>query len=379
LETLDVAQAAAAYAQAPLGCTENQTVEKRLPFFVRNIALKLTKNQKQAAYALYQTMIGQATHLPPVSHAFAQQVKQAIDKQTQRAGGLTAAQQLTTMLIDLADLLDDDSVRALALRAQGNVYLYQQAYPDAIRCYRQAAALYTLHQQPLSAAEAEVGVVGALAQLGRYQEAEAVYQRISQLFARLEQWRPLAKVTGNLTILYNRQGRDREALAFADEAGRLLRRLGPTGLESLPLIENNRAISLRNLGRFADSIAASQSAYTLNQQLGQSAEGARAPSRPWPSPTFCAAITTERSNSMTKRTMPCALAVGCAMRWPASWKRPIVCSNCDALPPCCKNVTRSPRSFSGTRCRIFCCAPTSIRQPLTPASAPPIMPKPEQR
>jgi CHAT domain-containing protein/tetratricopeptide (TPR) repeat protein len=276
LETLDVAQAAAAYAQAPLGCTENQTVEKRLPFFVRNIALKLTKNQKQAAYALYQTMIGQATHLPPVSHAFAQQVKQAIDKQTQRAGGLTAAQQLTTMLIDLADLLDDDSVRALALRAQGNVYLYQQAYPDAIRCYRQAAALYTLHQQPLSAAEAEVGVVGALAQLGRYQEAEAVYQRISQLFARLEQWRPLAKVTGNLTILYNRQGRDREALAFADEAGRLLRRLGPTGLESLPLIENNRAISLRNLGRFADSIAASQSAYTLNQQLGQSAEGARA-------------------------------------------------------------------------------------------------------
>jgi CHAT domain-containing protein len=272
--TQQFTQALADYETMQVAATCDRALEDFSAAFVRFLTAKLAQGHKADAVTHYQAHPDPA-HLRQAGQPFAALIKQAIDQQTQRAGGLVVAQQLTTLFDELATLLDDEPMRALAWRAQGNVYLYQQSYQEALTCYDRAVQLYNQGQHRLSAAEAEVGVVGALTQLGKYKEAEAVYTRISAIFTQFEQWRPLAKVTGNLAISYNRLGRDYEALALAAEASRLFRRLGDAGLASLPLIENNRAISLRNLGRFGEAIAASQDAYTLNCQLGQTAEAAR--------------------------------------------------------------------------------------------------------
>lgn len=65
------------------------------------------------------------------------------------------------------------------------------------------------------------------------------------------------------------------ALEKFDQARTFYQELGQAGARCLPMVEQNRAIALRNLGQFADSIAASQRAAHLFAQLGQTAELAR--------------------------------------------------------------------------------------------------------
>lgn len=244
-------------------------VEARL---VCTLALEGCRDDAQRRFQSQQALFERHQVLMPL----AQELKKEGDRQTQKATGIPRATQFAKVILYLADLASDDFLEALGLRAEGNVHLYSHDYEVAVNCYSKAAQLYRRHEAELEAAWAEVGSVGAFAQWGRYAEVEAVYERISEVFRRYEQWLPLARVTGNLTLMYSRLGQDVKALELANQARELFRQLGSEGEHSLPRIENNRAISLRNLGRFKESIQASQIACEINLKLGQDAEAARA-------------------------------------------------------------------------------------------------------
>jgi CHAT domain-containing protein len=244
-------------------------VEARL---VCTLALEGCWDDAQRRFQSQQALLERHQVLMPL----AEELKKEGDKQTQKATGIPRATQFAKLILYLADLASDDFLEALGLRAEGNVHLFSHQHQEAVDCYDKAAQLYRRHEAELEAAWAEIGAVSSLAHLGRLAEAEAVYERISQVFRGHKQLFPLAAVTGNLTIMYKDLGKDVEALHLAEQARALFYQLGSEGESSIPRIENNRAISLRNLGRFEESIQASQIAVEINMTLGQTAEAARA-------------------------------------------------------------------------------------------------------
>ena len=190
---------------------------------------------------------------------------------------LNGAQQILALLGSLADETCNPFHLALALRAKGNFYMIGQAHPEqAIACYDQAAAIYRTHGHALNEAGALVGKVGALAHVGRFDQAMAVYEWASQILSLHGRWLQLAGMSLNLSIAYSRLGDETQALEMADRAYELYGRAGKAGEPFIPWVENNRAICLRNLGRFSESIDASQRASCLLTQLGQSVFAAQA-------------------------------------------------------------------------------------------------------
>jgi CHAT domain-containing protein len=76
-------------------------------------------------------------------------------------------------------------------------------------------------------------------------------------------------------VIYNRLSNDLDALRMFDQARLATQRLGAQGDATLLMIENNRAIHLRNLGRFQAALDAGDAANVLATRLGQMAEAAR--------------------------------------------------------------------------------------------------------
>jgi CHAT domain-containing protein/tetratricopeptide (TPR) repeat protein len=167
--------------------------------------------------------------------------------------------------------------RALALRAEGNAYAIGQGnYQQAIVCYDAAAEIYGRLQQIRDQAWSQNGKIYALANLGKYEEALAVGQWAAQVFHELAEWLPLAELTVNLAIMHGRLGQDTTALALLDEARALYRQSGPEGAQQLPVVEMNRAILLRNLGRFHESIETHLALLQTYKSQGKAVDAARA-------------------------------------------------------------------------------------------------------
>lgn len=202
-------------------------------------------------------------------------LKRAFDKLL--SSDLNHSKQILDLLYYLAGKTGHPFHLALALRAKGNFYMIGQADPEpAIACYDQAAALYQAHGSILNEASALVGKVAALAHLGLSDQAMIVYQWAAEILTSHQQWIQLAGMTLNLTIAYNRLGDDVNALEMANRAARLYAQAGTEGEAFIPAVENNRAAYLCNLGRFEESIQASQRAVYLLNQLDQSALAAYA-------------------------------------------------------------------------------------------------------
>ncbi len=90
-----------------------------------------------------------------------------------------------------------------------------------------------------------------------------------------------------MAIIYSRLGEDRQALALFDRAREAYRQMGIEGEPHWLRIELNRAVVLRNLGRFDEAIQSSRMAMEKYLQLGQASGRMHAPNRPWPSPILC--------------------------------------------------------------------------------------------
>jgi len=177
---------------------------------------------------------------------------------------------------DLAALTGDPRHAALGLLARANAYSIGLArYQEGVELYDQATAIYEGQDLPVEQARSKIGKIYALMNLGRYDEAfrDALWARDvmrenGELF--LE-----AKLNVNLAILHGRLGQDIEALAMFDQAQEVYAQLG-SEVEPLRLrVELNRAVILRNLGRFQEAIQASQHAIDKHFQLGQKVAAAR--------------------------------------------------------------------------------------------------------
>lgn len=208
--------------------------------------------------------------------ALAQLLKQRADQWLR--SDLQAALRVAQLLLDLATWTPLPVARALGLTTQANALVAGGLgdYYRAVAHYEAAAAIYTTLDRPIDCAKVLVGKVSALAFLGRYDEALADGQRAAAILQMYAQWQPLAGLNWNLAIVCGRQGDDMGALAKFDQVLAFYEAQGAAGAWCLPMVEQNRAIVLRNLGHFAASIAASQRAAQLFAQLGQTAEHARA-------------------------------------------------------------------------------------------------------
>lgn len=191
---------------------------------------------------------------------------------------LQAALRVAQLLLDLAEWTPLPVARALGVTIQANALVAGGlgGYYRAVTHYEEAAAIYTALDRPIDCAKVLVGKVSALAFLGRYDEALADGQRAAAILQVYAQWQPLAGLNWNLAIVYGRQGDDMGALAKFDQVLAFYQAQGAAGEWCLPMVEQNRAVVLRNLGQFTASIAASQRASHLFAQLGQTAEQARA-------------------------------------------------------------------------------------------------------
>ncbi len=180
-------------------------------------------------------------------------------------------------LKEIGGLWGDDLPIALGLRVEGNGRVIGLAnYEKGIACYDEAAVIYARHGRLREQACSQIGKIYALASLSRYDEALETGDWASLVLSDLEEWFPLAEVKMNMAIIHGRLGQDVPALTQFNRARELYARSGETGDASLHVVDINRAIVLRNLGRFEESIAANQAALTAHQQLGQKAAVARA-------------------------------------------------------------------------------------------------------
>lgn len=205
----------------------------------------------------------------------AQLLKQQADRLTR--SDVQAALHLGQLLIDLAVQAKLPVARALGLTTEANALSVGGLgeYYRAVVCYEEAATIYASLDRPVDRAKVLAGKIHALAALGRYTEALADGQWAAQILQAHAQWSTLAGLNWNLAIIYGRQGDDMGALAKFDQIRDFYQELGQEGEWCLPMVEQNRAIVLRNLGQFAASIRASQRASQLFAQLGQTAELAR--------------------------------------------------------------------------------------------------------
>lgn len=206
----------------------------------------------------------------------AQSLKQQADRLMR--SDVQAALHLAHLLTDLGEEAKLPVARALGLTTEANALAVGGLgdYYRAVACYEEAAMIYASLQRPVDRAKVLAGKIYALAFLGRYAEALADGQWATHILQAHQQSQTLAGLNWNLAIVYGRQGDDMGALEKFDQIRDFYENLGQEGEWCLPMVEQNRAIVLRNLGRFEESIAASQRAWQLFAQLGQTAELARA-------------------------------------------------------------------------------------------------------
>ncbi len=172
------------------------------------------------------------------------------------------------LIKSMAALTDNPLYYALGLRAEGNGYAISYCdYQKGIDCYDEAAEIYRHHGRKLDEAWSQNGKIYALANLGKYDEAFAVGQWAGQIFRELEEWLPLAELTVNLAIIHGRLGQDQESLQLLDQARELYILREDETAKRLIVIDMNRSILLRNLGRFDEAIAVNQR--VLEKQLQQ--------------------------------------------------------------------------------------------------------------
>jgi CHAT domain-containing protein len=185
--------------------------------------------------------------------------------------------EIADLLRYVSDLTRNPAYQALALLVEANTRsIGLGEYTKAIELYDEAAEIYRSHGYVAEQARSQVGKVGALANLSLFGEALKVGQWAAPILEAYQQWRPLATLTMNLGALHGYQGEDAASLAMFDRAGELFKKIGQEGETAWAMIQQNRAVALRNMGHFDDSIVASQASRDAFLNLDEKIEAARA-------------------------------------------------------------------------------------------------------
>lgn len=180
------------------------------------------------------------------------------------------------ILLDMGGISGRDHHRALGLLAQANAQgIGLGNHRAALKLYEKASTIYEKHGRQILQAKAQVGKLPALMNLDRYEEALQIGQWAARILERESAWIPLANLVKNMGAIHGRAHADAQALAEFDRALALYEQHGATA-GSVAGLEYDRAIVLRNLGRFEESIAASQRAIDMLTHTGQGIRLARA-------------------------------------------------------------------------------------------------------
>ena len=131
------------------------------------------------------------------------------------------------------------SVAARVSQNLGSLHLRRDAYPEAARHYREAAALFARLDDRPHGVLADIGMAEAVAAMGDFDEALRIYGRAGANAAALALETSVALVYEAVARLHLARGRWREALAGLESACRRYEALGMPQL---------RAIAERHLG-----------------------------------------------------------------------------------------------------------------------------------
>lgn len=202
----------------------------------------------------------------------------AVKREADQLLGIDATRSLEAgeLLEQIAAINGNSAHEALALLAQANACNIGLArYEQSILLYDRAAEIYHTQNKGVEAAIAQIGKLYALANLGRYEEAITTGEWAGQVLRQHSQWLQLAKLTSNLAITHGRRGEDAVALDLFDQALELYRQIDLGDSPYVARLCFSRAIVLRNLGRFEESIEASHRAIDLAGRSDQRVDQTR--------------------------------------------------------------------------------------------------------
>jgi CHAT domain-containing protein/tetratricopeptide (TPR) repeat protein len=119
---------------------------------------------------------------------------------------------------EVADTLDNNEGRGVALWAQANAHDCLADYESAVREYDRAAVLFLQAGLALEAARTRIGQVAALKYLGQFDQAQALAETARRVFTAEGDTLSLAKLDMNLGNLYARRGQHGLALDHFQQA-----------------------------------------------------------------------------------------------------------------------------------------------------------------
>lgn len=184
--------------------------------------------------------------------------------------------EITDLLCQMSRLTGNPMYRAAGLVLEADARsIGMGEYEYALTLYDEATQIYQSCGVP-EQAWSQLGKVTALSHLGHYEEALEIGHRISPVFEAQGWKRSLANVTVSMGNVYSRRGQDAESLAMYDRAIDLYWQMGKEINRDWAVIQQNRSVALRNLGRFDDSTDANQKAQDTFLQLEEKIEAARA-------------------------------------------------------------------------------------------------------
>ncbi len=185
--------------------------------------------------------------------------------------------EIADTLLQIAHFSGNPAHRALGLLARANAYAIGLGeYERALGDYDEAKDIFLADGDSKNAARSQIGKIGALTNLSRYQEAESAAQWAADILKKENELRLLAILTMNRAINFGRQGDDIRALETFNQAREMLLALQEEGEPYLPWVEQNRSIVLRNLGRLHESLEAAGKAWRGMEAQGEFVEAARA-------------------------------------------------------------------------------------------------------
>lgn len=188
------------------------------------------------------------------------------------------SEDMVQLLYHTTELTRSPHHRALGLRAEGNICCLggRGEYQRACDLYDEAAELYQAAGRPVDRAKSLIGKVWALSSMGRHLEAVQTGQWASAILETHQQWLELATLAMNMGVIHGRMDQGKLALALFDRAKALYERVGKEGRPGVIQADQNRAIVLRNLGHFEESVRTSENAWQASSDLGYTAQAARA-------------------------------------------------------------------------------------------------------
>src|SRR5215216_2378292 len=107
---------------------------------------------------------------------------------------------------ELAESIEDNEARGVALWTQANAQDYLADLENAVPSYERAAHFFWAAGKPLQASRTSIGHMEALAKLGRFDEAQLLAEAARHVFVEFEDLTSLAKIDMNLGNLYYRRG-----------------------------------------------------------------------------------------------------------------------------------------------------------------------------